>query len=116
MKWAQTMPDTLFGPFISFFFHSFHVLSLLTAVIGTIYLQKGLGKAAAMKTGPNNAICVIWAICKVFFFSFYHFLLILTNVFKLKVQGGLRKAAMTKTGPNDARHIVWAISTFFLYL
>ena len=56
-KRAQTTHLALFGPFVSFFFFKFFcvLLSLMT-VLGTIYLQEGLGKVAATKTGPNDAL------------------------------------------------------------
>ena len=44
-----------------------------------------MGGVATMKTGPNNARCIVWAISE-FFFSFtLLFFCILTNVYNIYI-------------------------------
>ena len=57
------------------------------------------------KTGPNDALCVVWAISDFFFFSFlfsYYLLLQIGTTCVLKGRKGSWELAITKTGPNDA--------------
>ena len=69
-----------------------------------------------MKTGPNNARCIIWAISK--FYIYFILCLINTNKYikVLFVFKGFREAVAEEMGPNDARHVVWVISKFLFFL
>jgi hypothetical protein len=72
-----------------------------------------------MKTGPNDARRVVWAISE--YFSFFLRVLLILNIIArcyqcTKRSGKLTeggddewKAVTTKTGPNDASCVVWAI-------
>jgi hypothetical protein len=77
-----------------------------------IHAWEVLRKAAATKTGPNDAKRVVWAIVSLFLYLFRVFLLlnvVFSFIYALHVRGGSGKAAMTITGPNDAFCVVWAI-------
>ena len=67
------------------------------------------GRAATMKTGPNDARRVIWAVGECFILSLCVFP-IPTNVLLIQISKYVTgRAATAKIGPNDAHGVVWAI-------
>ena len=82
----------------------------------TLKLRRDSGKATTRRTGPNDAICVVWAISTSFFFFFRVYIytnhLIGSNgIIKLRMY--LQEVMTKRTGPNDATRVFWAISKFF---
>ena len=75
--------------------------------------------AVLEKTGPNNAICVVWATGEFFFLLVYCFFCMLklnpVSMNVLQHREDLGMAALEKTGPNDAICVVWATGEFFFY-
>ena len=69
-KRAQTTHLALFGPLVRFFLKNLLCFIVTNDCIRYYLSTEGLGKAAATKTGPNDAKCIVWAIRKLFFFSF----------------------------------------------
>ena len=121
-KRAQTTPDALFGPKVSFFIFYFKFFCTNLLYIGSIYaihVSEATWKPAVTKTGPNDAGRVVWAKSEFFIFYFNFFctnLLCIGSIYAIHVLEGTWKPAATKTGPNDAGRVVWAKSEFLLLL
>ena len=68
----------------------------------TLKLRRGSGKAATRRTGPNDAIRVVWAISTSFFSSSCFFLL-LNDIYSYydytKATEGLREGGDEENGP-----------------
>ena len=88
----------------------------------TLKVRRGSGKAATRRTGPNDAIHVVWAISKCFFNIFrvfFFFFSILNQLYRfydnVEVRMDTQEGTTRKTSPNDAIHVVWANSTCFFF-
>ena len=85
----------------------------------TLKLQRGSGKAATRRTGPNDMNCIVWAISTSFsFFSCFYIYanhLIGSNGI-IKLRRYLREVTTKRTGPNDAIRVVLAISKCFFFV
>ena len=71
-------------------------------------MKQEIGRAVTMKTGPNDARCVIWALGKFFYILNCVFFKKLTYIL-LHIQLLSTKQAIG----NDARYIVCALRKFF---
>ena len=114
-----------FGLQVNFFFIFYCFICMLKLDLVSILSMNALHDpedlemAALEKTGPSDAICVVWPTGE-FFFIFYCFICMLmldlvSIVFMNALQDpeDLGMAALEKTGPNDAICVVWATSKFF---
>ena len=85
----------------------------------TLKLQRGSGKAATRRTGPNDAIHVVWAISTSFFNSSCLFLLI-NNIYSsydyIKATEGLREGGGEENGPKRRNTRRLGHSVSFLYI
>jgi hypothetical protein len=73
-----------FGPQVFYFilFRIFYILNNVFVFLGSIYVLKSTGRArmaAIMKTGPNDASHIVWAI-SFFLLFFFVFFYILTDI------------------------------------
>src|ERR1700678_2372867 len=86
MHMASFWPQVFYFILFRIFYVLNNVFCILKKIffffLGSIYVLKGTGRArmaAIMKTGPNDASRVVWAI-SFFFFVFCVFLYILTDI------------------------------------
>ena len=99
--------------------------------IGTCLMDEEAGECRTMKTGPNNARSIVWALGEFFFLFFSYFLaywLMFYSLYRILftkyVTGEWWRVATTKTGPDNAGHVIWALdewsflffSSYFLLL
>ena len=111
------------GPLVSFFFILFAFFKTTNYLTGILKLLMYLREATMKRTGPNDALRVVWAISKFLYILFVFFITTdhLTGILKLRMyireattkRIYLREATMKRTGPNDGKHVVWANSEFF---
>ena len=80
----------------------FLYLTLVSVSMNALHHGEGLGMAALEKTGPNDAICVVWATGE--FFLYYSTVFSLSKVFfsvyeRFTTPSGLRDGCVGDNGP-----------------
>ena len=104
--------------FFLLFYCFFCVIKLNPVSMNALQQRKDLGMAAFEKTGPNDAICVVWATSEFFFFFYWIFCILklhTASIYLLQNWVDLRMAVLEKMGPNDSLWVVWAICFVFVY-
>ena len=67
-----------------------------------------------MRKGPNDASCIVWALCDFFIYSYFIFVLKVIYRYYLCTEK-FNAGKNSDNGPNDVRRVVWAMIKCFFF-